>query len=292
MVLGAIESSDKLGAGAQLFWIVVATVVGLILTGPIRSFKTVVPGLDPNQSYLRTALRGVAGYLGARIGVEEAMPDRVVTQEETAKPNDKSATPEASPSARESLPALPSPEWVGAGRTQVVQLDRPLQRDALMGQPQQVAGRVWPGVVAAPSAAELPAAPPLQLASPAPVRPEAAPLALSAADADGTVAFDPTPAPDPMPAPSNDHETSQLQLEIRFIGPRPTSPVESDAEVIYPTGVIVADDESPLYRRSRAEPGRISESYFPMIELDLAEDGTEHELVRYHSPAGAAHAST
>jgi hypothetical protein len=71
--------------------------------------------------------------------------------------------------------------------------------------------------------------------------------------------------------------------------PRPPSASESNAQVIYPTGIIVADAEGPLYR-STGETDT-SETYIPMTDPELAEDGTEHELVRYHSRAGAADGS-
>jgi len=71
--------------------------------------------------------------------------------------------------------------------------------------------------------------------------------------------------------------------------PRPPSTSESNAQVIYPTGVIVADADGPLYRSTGDT--QTSETYIPMTDPDLAEDGTEHELVRYHSSAGAGDGS-
>jgi hypothetical protein len=76
-----------------------------------------------------------------------------------------------------------------------------------------------------------------------------------------------------------------------FPRPRPTSPAESGTEVIYPTGIIVSDDESPLYRSSKTREGAIGETYIPMADPELAEDGSEQELVTYHSPGGTARAS-
>jgi hypothetical protein len=53
----------------------------------------------------------------------------------------------------------------------------------------------------------------------------------------------------------------------------------------------VSDDESPLYRSSKTREGAIGETYIPMADPELAEDGSEQELVTYHSPGGTARAS-
>lgn len=247
MVLGAIESNDRLGAGAQLFWIIVATVVGLILTRPVHSFKTVVPGLDPNRSYIRTALNGVTSYLGARIGAEDGAERNDEDEPPSTTLPGQAPTPTASQTARESLAPLPAPDWRPSETTQVVQLDRPVGNPSVS----QSADRVWPGVVAAPSPAEL-----------APVRRQ--------------LELVPAPVVDQTPAQADGTPRDSL-----------SSPDANAPEVIQPTGIIVPDDDIPLYHRT-SEESSSDEIYVRMADLELSEDGTEHELVRYHSRAGAA----
>jgi hypothetical protein len=281
MVLGAIQTNDSLGAGAKLFWVLVATVVGIVLTRPIRSFKTIVPGLDPNQSYLRTALNGVAGYFGARLGedvhrnIGDGSGPKAGNPLPTAPPTD----------ARQSLPALPAPVWTTGESSHLIRLDTAAHRPSASHDWER--GRAWPGVVGEPAPAALPTAPQRLEASPAPAQVvvATAPMALPAggtpadlSDTSSTTEF--TDPPTTPPTSGDD-----------FPRPRPTSPAESGTEVIYPTGIIVSDDESPLYRSSKTREGAIGETYIPMADPELAEDGSEQELVTYHSPGGTARAS-
>ncbi|GGL74431.1 hypothetical protein GCM10011575_35860 [Microlunatus endophyticus] len=288
MVLGAIETNTNLGAGAQLFWIVVATVVGLVLTRPLHSFKSIVPGLDPNRSYLRTALNGVTNYLGVRLGTESALDDlpQLVT---ATKPSEPTEGPMASPSARESLPALPSPDWDRSESTRIVQMEQPTQADSAETSPSQTE-RSWPGVVASRPMAQLPASPRQLEAAPVSTgvsRPTLTALPSATADLDTSR---PNRGPE-LPGGSSGEGTTEPESPS---GDRPRSdggPAESGSEVVYPTGIIVADDEMALYRRSQLDAGD-GETYIPMAEPELAEDGTEHALVTYHSHAGADDAST
>jgi hypothetical protein len=293
MVLAAIESNDHLGAGAQLFWIIVATVVGIVLTRPIRSFKTVIPGLDPNQSYLRTALNGFTEYLGARFGTEAGINDAAEDQEHrTPRPADATGTPKAPATAQESLPALPAPEWnTSETTTRVVQMDRPAPTAGDAG---WETSRVWPGVISSPTPAAIAAAPRQLEAAPVPAqRIEAGPANGSSSEPSvGTAdVSDASARPEPPSGPSTEPDHGPSATDPRFQGSRATSPAQRDAEVIYPTGVIVADTEGPLYRRSTADASLGAETYVPMADPELADDGTEHELVRYHSRAGAPDAS-
>lgn len=73
--------------------------------------------------------------------------------------------------------------------------------------------------------------------------------------------------------------------------PRPSTPAESGSEVVYPAGIIVAAEEHPLYQRATSHGAEPSEVYIALAEPEMAEDGTEHPMVRYHSRAGASSAS-
>jgi len=294
MVLGAIESNNRLGAGAQLFWIIVASVVGLLLTRPLHSFKTVVPGLDPNRSYVRTAVNGVTSYFGARLGAEDGAERKDQDEPPTTSLPDQVPTPMASETARESMAALPAPEWSPAESTRVVQLDPPGQRGVPTSQP---ADRGWPGVVAVPARAELPS-PRRQLevvpdsAVAASTRPDETQSALRQVQvsADETLSQPGSLGADTgsLGADTGSLSLSKGSLSNPTAIELPSTPTNG-SEVIYPTGVIVTDDDVPLYRSSEAANG--GETYIPMTDPELAADGTEHELVRYHSTAGTAYAA-
>ena len=57
--------------------------------------------------------------------------------------------------------------------------------------------------------------------------------------------------------------------------------------MVYPSGIIVAAEEHPLYQRSDSERVDASEVYLPLSDRDLAEDGSEHDLVTYQSAASS-----
>ena len=63
--------------------------------------------------------------------------------------------------------------------------------------------------------------------------------------------------------------------------PRPGAPAEGGAEVVFPTGVIVAAEEHPLYQRATSAASEPAEVYLTMPEAELAPDGSEHEIVAY-----------
>ena len=73
--------------------------------------------------------------------------------------------------------------------------------------------------------------------------------------------------------------------------PRPVAPAQSGTEVVFPTGIIVAADENPIYQRTTADDAGTAEVYLNLLDAELAEDGSEHEMVAYSSGAGRAHAS-
>lgn len=331
LVLGAIQANTDLGAGPKLFWVVVATVVAIVLTRPIRSFKTIVPGLDPNKSYLRAAASGVATYIGARAGAEDGteagLRGSYDQNPSTDKPTDKPAS--AAPDARESLEPLPQPAWSYRSSTDPVWTQTPAAANAYadpagaastdtttMAPPRTSTntgewdrGQTWPGLVAGrPARPELTAAPLRLDAAPVTVVPASAVSepprpADPAIPADGTgpVLVDPTPAnlnlagsdvvvDSPVTGSSGGFATTAT--EPRLINPELTTPPRAsagEAKVVFPSGIIVASEEESLYRRSGDQTSDSSEVYITLPEPELAQDGTEHEMVTYYSSAGTAH---
>ncbi len=59
LVLGAIQRAP-VGMGWRLLFAIVATVIGIMVTKPIQSFKSMA-GLDPNRAYLSSLLRRAGG---------------------------------------------------------------------------------------------------------------------------------------------------------------------------------------------------------------------------------------
>jgi hypothetical protein len=290
LVLAAIQANDDVGAGAKLFWVIVATVVGLVLTRPIRSFKTIVPGLDPNQSYLRTAMSGVASYVGTRVGTEDGAAEGVrssFTPAETAG-QPTAAVTGVSPDARDSLEPLPQPAWASSPGADPVwtQTSTAIAGSTIPGPTAGVGssdwnrGQSWPGVVAGgPARAQLTAAPvPLR---PAPgeaggnVRSDGIPVPALTSGQDTVVD---APVVGPSPAATGSFPAGRPDWAQRS---RPGAPAVGGTEVVFPTGVIVAAEEHPLYQRSTTAGHEPSELYLTMPEAELAPDGSEHEMVAY-----------
>lgn len=263
ILLGAIQSADMSGAG-RLFFVVIVTVVAIVLTKPLRSFKTMVPGLDPNTSYMKKLINhvgpalagGVASYAGVVNGARDVQdPNRYDLDGKPISHRFQRETEDVATTPPYSLTALPAPTWTQTVPTSAPALDaaeepvRPLEIEA-----------------APVPAREIEAAPVPERALPA------APLALTAApvEAEPTQTFtpvqpDPTPpTPTAPPAPA----------------PRPPAPITQPdtGEVAHPTAIIVQADPSQYRAGEPAE-----ERLVPVAELELSEDGTEHERIVYHS---------
>nr|WP_294694231.1 hypothetical protein [uncultured Friedmanniella sp.] len=308
LVLTAIQANEALGAGAKLFWVLVATVVGIVLTRPIRTFKTIVPGLDPNRSYVRTAMSGVASYFGTRVGAEDGTEAGARTSfPQTALPAVSAGPPTTSSDARESLEPLPKPAWATSFPADPVWTQMPpaggavtsgaaagrasgMRSPAGSGTADWSRGQVWPGVVASqPPPRELPAAP-LRLeavkarsdADQAPLNQE---LPVPATSSD-TVVDSPTVASRDLAAAPSLTQAAPLWAQR----PRAGTPAEGGAEVVYPSGVIVAAEDHQLYQRSSGDRPEASELYIVLPESEIDVDGTERGMVTYQTSAGARHA--
>ncbi|MBA8793674.1 hypothetical protein FHX74_001279 [Friedmanniella endophytica] len=289
LVLGAIQSADSLSGGAKLFWVVVATVVGIVLTRPLRSFKTIVPGLDPNRSYVRAAASGVASYFGAKFGSEQGV-ERGVVAAAAANGSDAQSP---STEALESLGSLPSPAWqtavaapalssstsgVPGGSSLQLGAATPVTAVALPVGSAAQARQAWPGIVGRRTAvAALPAGPNRIDAA------EAADPEISEPDAQAGPDLGSRLRPfPPITTTSADAAEPGGERPGDVVRPRPGVPARGGVEVVYPTGVIVADEDGPLYSRSTASDAP-AEVYVPAAELELDEDGHEQPLVMYRS---------
>jgi hypothetical protein len=322
-VLGAIQANNELGAGAKLFWVVVTTVVALVLTRPVRSFKTIVPGLDPNKSYLRTALSGAATYFGARLGAEEGTEAGLRGSFDHAPTHQPAVS--SAPDARESLEPLPQPAWAYASSPDPVWTQTPAGAGPATGTPMGTAalppprtsantgdwtrGQTWPGLVTgAPARPELPAAPLRLEAVPDPASPPAAvtdtagaaqvmsgggsrPASVGPAPVSLEVVGTDTVVDSPVTGTASGGTTDPGPVDPAVTRrPRATAAVaQGGSDVVFPSGIIVAAEEHPLYQRTGAQDSAASELYLTLPEPELAEDGTEHDMVTYFSRTGTAH---
>ncbi len=326
LVLGAIQANSGLGAGSKLFWVIVATVVGIVLTRPVRSFKTIVPGLNPDRSYLRAAANGAAAYIGARLGTEEGAEAgiRGSFPNGTANESVGQATQRSTASAddRESLEPLPMPAWSYTTSadpvwTQTAPATRGAVEATTTSAGQWARGQTWPGVVAGGRGQrELPAAP---------LRPSAS-LAMAPDETDIRATADalsPSVHAGSGPGLGGPRFVAPLDpalvssdtvMDAPVVGmggppavvtnagsvpvdpallrrPRVPAWAEGVSEVVYPSGIIVAAEEHSLYQRNGNQGSEASEVYVTLPEPELAEDGTEHEMVTYFSSAGTSHGS-
>lgn len=230
-VLGAVQGADLSGAG-RLFFVVVATAVGLVLTKPLRSFKTLVPGLDPNQSYLKRLVQHVgpalAGGAGSYAGVVNGFEAAAATPAGTpAESSQRQWVGDVRATDTTSLAALPLPAHAASSTPELALTEGPV-----------VEGPVLGGV-------------PMPLALPGP-RPEL----VTAAAADD----------DPVPR----HHTITPSRAATDLGERTAAALKPQAVVRDPS----------LYHPGPAQV----EEHVPARELELDEDGFEHEQVIYHSP--------
>lgn len=127
LVLGGLASSTDLDPGLKLLAILVATVVGLALLKPLRTFKTMTPGLDPNRSYLKEAVGGLLAMKGIQAidnvndDAESRRKARDSDGEDQGESNSSSSTRRAASytTAMEPLPPLLQEEQPSATPTWV-----------------------------------------------------------------------------------------------------------------------------------------------------------------------------
>ena len=74
LILGAIQTAP-VGMGWRLLFAIVATVIAIMITKPIQSFKSMA-GLDPTRSYLSGLLRRAGGTALGVVAGNKAQPAR------------------------------------------------------------------------------------------------------------------------------------------------------------------------------------------------------------------------
>ena len=303
LVLGGITASDMQGP-VKLFWILLLTVIAIVLTRPARTFKTFVPGLDPNQNYLRSLAGKIVTGVAAAKGVTAALPDDATSKKD---PNDTGATGHgaagsrhrtslaisAGPDQVESMPSLDAPKWVQvdpAAATPGSDMVAPsaATTHATTRYPSRGQGTRWAGVLEASSVPQLePAVISARRASStggdysgSAQQPETKPAAGQSRHTEpvsqpalGSVDawIDDRPASTPTD-PSATAETGASA------SPAPTSSVDQ-VEWVQPSGVWVASDPT-LYRSGTAAAPM---EYVRLPEPEVDAHGQEADIVGYHS---------
>lgn len=296
LVLGGLASLDR-PSGESVFWIIVATIVGLSLTKPVRSFKGMMPGLDPNHSYVRSLMSGVMAAAGASQGASGAI-DAATKVKKVGDRGSGHATDEpgengsrqigTAPASTESLPPLDEPKWVQVQTTPAAQSARhlgPAGASRRYEAESEPAPR-WAGVLHAENSPRaLPAAPSrsnptttapaitattvtttTEPASPVRALPEGS-TSRDVPSADPTTtATSRSATPVGAPATGGSSQAGGLLVEERYI---------------YPTGIIVPKDPTLYQGHTPAASG--DAEYIRLSEPELDADGHEQDVVIYQS---------
>jgi hypothetical protein len=305
LILGAIQNAP-IGMGWQLLLAIVATVIAIMITKPVASFKAMA-GLDPTRSYLGALLRRAGGTAaGVVAGQKLADPSADASRDAPAgtpgevtttyrvQPVEPSMPPLPPPTTAQAVSrvaldgqsvsdggrrALPAPIPVGPNTLPMEQTaeEVPPDDEPRPLRPVAVVPIVDGTAVRRPVAAEHAAVPgvdgrvrrepAIELAGPPIVQPERrAPLV------GATAVAAPHPAPHPAPIESL----------------RPTDTVShraanrpAETAVTYPTGIVV-QNEHGIYRPDR--PLRIEE-YLRFPEAQLDANGEETWTPLYHAKA-------
>jgi hypothetical protein len=112
-LLAAGVMRAPIGGLAKLGALMLLMIIGLMFAKPFRSFKTLVPGLDPKHSYTMGALRRVTSFAATEAAVSRGVETGVET---AASP--RSAMPPKVRSEEESLPPMPAAWRAGSVREQ------------------------------------------------------------------------------------------------------------------------------------------------------------------------------
>lgn len=291
LVLSAF-STAPVGVGWRMLLAIIATVIAIMFTKPVRSFKAMA-GMDPNKSALVSMMKRAVGtavgtVVGNKVWDGHKLPVASAVEADTASntADETTVTPQPVEPSRPPLPPPPPLRALPVGQGQ--RALEPAPAAAWAGYT-AVGGRARgadPELVVAPQPAELPPSTDRPLRA-LPVGTTVVPVAAAAAvgaaagtraaeharnEADQTTATVPEqPEPD-MP----------VQPPIAEPGlPSRRSPVEG-AAVVYPTGIILSP-EPGLYRASGSAVSGQSVDYLRLNEPQVDENGQETWEPVYHA---------
>ncbi|HEX8509350.1 MAG TPA: hypothetical protein VF635_07620 [Propionibacteriaceae bacterium] len=295
LLLGGIQAAP-VGVGWKLLLTIALTVVAVMLTKPVRSFKSMA-GLNPDDSRLGGLLkRAGAGGLGFVMGREASARDRQQPEPMAAaaeRPTGATTTYARQQPVESQMPALPPPPRMYA----VGQAPSVSQLSAVEA-PGTKSTSGWGGVEAFavsggrhPRAAltatadpARPAAPQLDPRVSRRLEPEVAPPRF--VKPQGAVSPNRTADPQAVMSPNRIAEPQAVVSPNRTVN-RPTTAIAAGAQpeaAVYPTGIIVSANpattrEATLYRRGRDT----EELYLRLPEPDLNASAEEVTGATYRS---------
>lgn len=293
LILSAL-STAPVGVGWRMLLAIIATVIALMLTRPIKSFKAMA-GMDPNRSLIGSALRRVVGtaigtVLGSKVASDNAGKATPEQAGETTAP-DEGASPNVPQPVEPSYPPLPAPRPlhalpVGSGAEQ---------------QPEDVRTSAWAGYTAvdgryrpadpalagSPQTFGLPThqRPHRALPAGAPTSTPQVTAAETAAAVAAAAASDRTRPAFALNETSDERPTvveSDTSVQHPPARPASASTGQAPSSVVYPTGIIVQADPG-LYRSSGSAALREGEQYHRFAEPQVDATGQETWEPIYHA---------
>ncbi len=313
LVLGAIQTAP-VGMGWQLLFAIIATVIAIMITKPVQSFKSMA-GLDPNRAYLSSLLRRAGGTaLGVVAGQKLSQRDDAgqggASSYPGMTPGESGVTYHVQP-VEPSMPPLPSPQvvpaaayatagaigWAGAER--LAGGTRPTLEAARRTTPDPA--RTSPNALPPPTEVVAPPEDPRRL------RPVALVPVVAGLDGRPVVAeqttlprsADPSADPEPLRVGSSvdsgpAERTPRLTIAsassspaddaYRVSPPDPPPAVQSaEPPAVYPTGIVVQNEPS----RYRAGGQLKVEEYVRFPEPQVDANGEETWTPLYHAKAKA-----
>lgn len=294
LILGAIQNAP-VGLGWRLLFAIIATVIAIMITRPLHSFKSMA-GMDPSKSLVAGLLRRAAGTaLGLVAGDKMIHPDRDPTPQEPATTTagaSRGPNPGWTQTVEPAMPSLSaSPSWqaVPAGSARQQAQLRWVGAEAY-GSTGQARGTLEPASSATRQ----------ELAAPVSARRLALPVGTGAVSGASRAAEPPLDARPTfeeqtrLPEPGLGGGGSVPARPLVTTGGLPsgaapavsgaaTGPVVPEGSVVYPTGVIVQRD-SGLYRSAQSA-ARNDEEYLRLPEPQVDATGAETWTPTYHAEA-------
>lgn len=296
LVLSAL-STAPVGVGWRMMLAIIATVIALMFTHPVKSFKAMA-GMDTTRSMVASMMQRAVGtavgtVVGSKVWNSQKLPDKESSDEEKdadTSTGETTAAPRPQPvePARPPLPP-PRPLYALPAGTRGEQADDGHRTEAWAGY-SAVGGRPRPidAQVSPAPRPELLVAPDLPSRA-LPVGTTAAPvhagtIAAAAAVGSHTAGVDHELQDDgSATGPFVVYPDASVQPPGRLPGtPAPAAATPTAAPVVYPTGIIVQPDTG-LYRSPGHSSTREGGGYIQFAEPQVDENGQETWDPIYHA---------
>jgi hypothetical protein len=297
LVLSAL-STAPVGVGWRMMLAIIATVIALMFTHPVKSFKAMA-GMDTTRSMIASMMKRTIGtavgtVVGHKVWESQKRPDQKSEEEKAdGTSSEETAAPRPQP-VEPSRPPLPAPRplyalpvgtqgesadnhrtgaWAGYasdGRPRTVEAQAgPTQRAEMLVAADQPSRALPAGTTATPVHAGTAAA--------------VAAVAASAGSRTASAEHETTPDDGPTTGPFIVYPDASVQPPGRLSGSptRSTATSTASASVVYPTGIIIQPDPG-LYRAS-GQTASDGPQYHLLSEPQVDENGQETWDPVYHA---------